>query len=153
MCPAGKYCPSTTNSTEISCSPGYFSFGGAASCSRCPSGWKCPNRDGSGNARCLAVSNGLKMTSTFYRLLHLRHRHGVLQENDEKFVIHSLKSSLIGVAFWNPNIGIRIPIDKFFGILRCMQCEKIISLSTELRFNAVIRLENHKSTYFSYVCA
>lgn len=56
VCPEGKFCPSTTNATEIDCAPGTFSFGGQERCSPCPSGWKCPNKDGTGNVKCLPVS-------------------------------------------------------------------------------------------------
>lgn len=38
---------------ELACEPGYYSGVGNASCTACPPGYKCPNKDGSTNQPCL----------------------------------------------------------------------------------------------------
>ena len=57
QCPKGKYCPHTVNATVLDCPAAHYSFGAAASCTACPRGFQCPSKDGSGNAKCLAVSS------------------------------------------------------------------------------------------------
>lgn len=38
---------------ELACEPGFYSQAGSARCTACPPGYKCPNKDGSGNQPCL----------------------------------------------------------------------------------------------------
>ena len=68
VCPVGKFCPFTNNSTQINCEDGTYSWGYQEQCALCPSGWMCPNKDGTGNVKCLPVR--FNRVSIIYFIMH-----------------------------------------------------------------------------------
>lgn len=63
VCPASKECEDPAVN-PVDCSDGYYSYIAQVKCTQCPPGWKCPNKDGSGNAMCSPGSYSKGGTTT-----------------------------------------------------------------------------------------